>query len=200
MSHQSNGHRAFICICSIWIALLASNSFAMADEALWDALQAGGKVVLVRHAPIERGPGQPDPRVRDPSCQTEAKLSEQGRLDAAEFGQRFRGYQIAVSPVLHSPYCRTTETATIAFEQTAPAEFLALIGDLPPAEAAALSQQLQQIISAHDGPENLVLITHQPNIAAVSFELLGYLDALVLAPDGAGGYDELGVIRFAEDH
>jgi phosphohistidine phosphatase SixA len=197
MSNRSKGHRAFMWVCSVWAALLAPTSFAMADDVLWEALHAGGKVVLVRHASIERGPGQPDPRVRDPSCQTEAKLSAQGRQDAAEFGRRFRAHQVEVSQVLYSPYCRTTETATIGFEQATPGGFLALIEDMPPAEAAARSQQLQQVIGAHEGPGNLVLITHRPNVAAVSFERLGYLDALVLAPDGAGDYEELGVIRFA---
>jgi phosphohistidine phosphatase SixA len=198
MRSRSNGRRAFIWLCSAWVTVLTPTTFAMAGEALWEALQAGGKVVVVRHAPIERGPGQPDPRVRDPSCQTEAKLSAQGRRDAAEFGRRFRAHQVAVSQVLHSPFCRTTETATIAFEEATPSGFLALIEEMPPAEAAAQSQHLQQITSAHGGPGNLVLITHRPNIAAVSFELLGYLDALVLAPDGAGDYEELGVIRFAD--
>jgi phosphohistidine phosphatase SixA len=170
----------------------------MADNALWEALQAGGKVVLVRHAEIERGEGQPDPRVRDASCRTEAKLSAQGRQDAAELGRRFRAHGIAVSQVRHSPFCRTTETATIAFERATPAEFLALIEDMPAEEAAAQTHHLQQVIGAHDGPGALVLITHRPNIAAVSFELLDSLDALVLAPDGAGDYEELGVIRFAD--
>jgi hypothetical protein len=41
------------------------------------------------------------------------------------------------------------------------------------------------------------LITHRPNIAAASFELLGHLDALILAPDGDSGFEELGVIQFA---
>ena len=103
-----------------------------------------------------------------------------------------------MSQVLHSPFCRTTETATIAFEQAIPDGFLALIEDMPPAEAAARSQQLQQVIGAHAGAGNLVLITHRPNIAAVSFERLGFLDALVLAPDGAGDYEELGVIRYTD--
>jgi phosphohistidine phosphatase SixA len=198
MSNRSNSRCAFMWVCGALAALLAPTSFAMADEALWEALQAGGKVVLVRHASIERDPGQPDPRVRDPSCQTEAKLSAQGRQDAAEFGHRFWAHQVEVSQVLYSPFCRTTETATIAFEQATPGGFLALIEDIPPAEAAARSQQLQQVIGAHEGAGNLVLITHRPNIAAVSFEGLGFLDALVLAPDGAGDYEELGVIRFAD--
>jgi phosphohistidine phosphatase SixA len=155
-----------------WLLLFVTDVFADSDAALWDSLQAGGKVVLLRHAPIERGHGRPDPRVRDPSCQTEAMLSTQGRQDAAELGRRFREHQVPVSSVGHSPYCRTTDTAMIAFDQALPAAFLSLIEGLPPEAAAKRTEQLEQVISAHTEDGTLILVTHGPNIAALSFELL----------------------------
>ena len=191
-------HLALGLLCGSWLQLSVSEVFADSDAALWDALQAGGKVVLLRHASIERGHGSPDPRVRDPSCQAEAKLSTQGRQDAAELGRRFREHQVPVSSVGHSPYCRTTDTAMIAFHQASPEALLSLIEGLPPDAAVKRTEQLEQVISAHAEDGTLILITHGPNIAALSFELLGHLDALVLAPDGAGGFEELGVIRFSD--
>ncbi len=190
-------HRGLVWLCGFWLPLLATEVFGDSAAGLWDALQAGGKVVLLRHAPIERGDGSADPRVRDPSCAAEARLSEQGRQDAAELGRRFRAHQVPVSSVRHSPYCRTTATAKIAFDQGSPAAFLSLIEGLPPGAATEQTEQLQQVISAHAADGTLILITHEPNIAAVSFELLSHLDALVLAPDGDVGFEELGVIRFS---
>jgi len=188
---------ALALLCGSWLALFVAEAFAEPDAALWGALQAGGKVVLLRHAPIERGADGGDPRVRDPSCRTEAKLSMQGRENAAELGRRFRDHRVPVSSVRHSPYCRTTDTATIAFKHASSAGYLSLIEGLPPDAAAEQTEQLQQVIGAHEADGTLVLIAHRPNIAAVSFELLSHLDALILAPDGDGGFEELGVIQFA---
>jgi phosphohistidine phosphatase SixA len=189
-------HLGLVLLCGSWLPGFVTEVFSDSDAALWDTLQAGGKVVLLRHAPIERGDGSADPRVRDPSCEAEARLSDQGRQDAAELGRRFTEHQVPVSSVRHSPYCRTTNTAKIAFDQASPAAFLSLIEGLPPDAATEQTDQLQQVISAHAADGTLILITHAPNIAAVSFELLSHLDALVLAPDGDGSFDELGVIRF----
>jgi phosphohistidine phosphatase SixA len=189
-------HLALVSLCGSWLPWFVTTVFADSDAALWDALRAGGKVALLRHAPIERGDGSADPRVRDPSCEAEARLSDNGRQDAAELGRRFREHQVPVSSVRHSPYCRTTNTAKIAFDQASPADFLSLIEGLPPNVATEQIDQLRQVISAHAADGTLILITHQPNIAALSFELLSHLDALVLAPDGDGGFEELGVIRF----
>jgi len=195
--HPMHHHLALVLLCSSWLPLCVTEVVADTDDAIWEALQAGGKVLLLRHARIERDEGSADPRVRDPSCRAEAKLSAQGRQDAAELGRRFRAQQVPVSRVRHSPYCRTADTAVIAFTQASPAAFLSLIEGLPPDAAAEQTAQLQQVISAYAEDGVLILVTHRPNIAAVSFELLGHLDALVLAPDGAGGFDELGVLRFS---
>lgn len=185
-------------VCSLWLSLYAVDLVADSNDALWDALRSGGKVVLLRHAPIERGDGSADPRVRDPSCRAEAELSAQGREDAAELGRRFREHRVPVSGVMNSPYCRTTDTAKVAFGQASSAAFLSLIEGLPQDLAAKQTESLHRAIGNHEGDGTLVLVTHGPNVSAVSFELLGHLDALVLAPDGAGGFDEVGVIRFSD--
>jgi phosphohistidine phosphatase SixA len=191
---------ALVLLCGSCLQQVVAEVFADSDAALWDALRAGGKVVLIRHAAIERGDGSGDPRVRDPSCQTEAKLSMQGRDDAAELGRRFRDHRVPVSSVRHSPYCRTADTAMIAFDQASPAAYLSLIEGLSRDAAAERTAKLRQAISAHAEAGTLILVTHEPNINAVSFDLLSHLDALVVAPDRTGGFEELGVIRFSSSH
>jgi hypothetical protein len=58
------------------------------------------------------------------------------------------------------------------------------------------TKQLNQIIGSYAGKENLILITHAPNINAVSFELIKQSDFLVLQPLGADKFEELGVVRW----
>ena len=55
-----------------------------------------------------------------------------------------------------------------------------------------------KLVGSYTGEGNLILITHQPNIRAVSFELLKHLDFLVVEPTGGTDFEELGVIRFSD--
>jgi phosphohistidine phosphatase SixA len=170
---------------------------ANASEDLWDLLREGGKVVLMRHAPVERGAGTGDPLVRDPSCRIEKNLSQQGRRDAEAVGRRFSENKVPVSSVMHSPFCRTTDTAQLAFGRASPADYLSLLEVLDPDEAARQTDVLNQVVGSYAGDGNLVLVTHEPNIRAVSFELMGHLDFLVAEPMGDGEFEELGVLRFS---
>jgi len=71
---------------------------------------------------------------------------------------------------------------------------------LSPDEAEGRTQKLNQVIGSYAGDGNLILITHEPNISAVSFELMKHLDFLVIEPKGEGEFEELGVIRFSESN
>ena len=183
--------------CVAFLLMMLTAHSASASEALWDLLREGGRVVLMRHAPVEKGSGTGNPLVRDPSCKNEKNLSQQGKRDAAAVGRRFSEYTIPVSTVMHSPFCRTTETARIAFGEASPAGYLSLLEILEPGEAAEQTEALNQAIGSYSGDGNLVLVTHEPNIRAVSFELIGHLDFLVAEPMGDGEFEELGVIRFS---
>lgn len=185
-------------VCIAFLLIIAMTHNANASDNLWDALKNGGKVVLMRHAPVERGTGSGNPLLRDPSCKSESNLSDQGKRNAEVVGNRFRERNIPVSKVMHSPYCRTTDTAQIAFGKAFPAEYLSLIEILGPDEAAQQTETLNKVIGSYAGNGNLILVTHEPNISAVSFELMRHLDILVIDPKGEGEFEELGVIRFSE--
>lgn len=189
--------RKLVLIFSILLPLVYASSIH-ADEELWNALKDGGKVVLIRHAPVERGPNTGNSLVRDPSCVKEKNLSVQGKQDAKTLAERFEQYGVPVSAVRHSPFCRTTETAAIAFGDAKPADYLSLLEVLGPDEAKQQTETLTEVIASHEGEGNLVLVSHEPNIRAVSFELVKYLDILVLEPQGDGEFEELGVISFSE--
>jgi phosphohistidine phosphatase SixA len=177
-------------------AALAGTSSAYANDAAWEKLAEGGKVVLMRHAAVNTGRGQGNSLLRDPSCKKERNLSSEGERQAAEVGKRFRERNIPISAVRHSPFCRTADTARFAFAQGAPADYLGLLEILGADEAAAQTRELSQAIGGYTGAGNLVLITHEPNVNAVSFEMTGHSDFLVLRPLGGSTFEELGVVRF----
>ena len=193
---MTDRHTLTILLSAFLLALPTAN--AAANNELWSALQEGGKVVLMRHAPVERDSGKGDPLLRDPSCLNERNLSQQGRQDAERLGMQFKQRDIPITEALHSPYCRTTDTARLAFGDARPVEYLSLLEVLGHDEASKRTAMLEEVIAAHSGPGNLVLVTHEPNINAVSFETVRHLDAVVFEPGGGDGYEELGVIRFSE--
>ena len=48
-------------------------------------------------------------------CASQRKLADKGRAEARAIGEHVRRPKIAVCEVLASPFCRTTETASLAF-------------------------------------------------------------------------------------
>lgn len=188
-------------LCSLFVAcatLLLWTGQATANEAAWQALQRGGQVVLMRHTPPEQGPGKGNPLLRDPGCVRERNLSPQGKLEAARIGQAFRSRAITVGEVWASPYCRTMDTARIAFGQGAATEFLSLSEALTPEEAAEHTTEAMTHIGSYAGKPNLIMVTHGPNIAAISFELLEPGAFLVLHPRGGSDFDVIGHVRLGD--
>jgi phosphohistidine phosphatase SixA len=173
------------------LLILSTVTPVQADETTWAALKVGGKVVLMRHAAVERGkvgglrhvPGD---------CSQEMKLSQQGRAQAQKIGELFRARGIPVGDVLASPYCRTMDTAKLAFGKAKASEALRLIEALPPAQADQITAQAMQLVGKYQGKDNLVLVTHEPNVVALAFETVETAGMFVLAPKGADQFDVLG--------
>ncbi len=162
-----------------------------ADETLWAALKQGGKVVLMRHAQVDRSKGHGTRHIPG-DCSQEFNLSPAGRAQAKKVGELFRKHGIAIGDVLASPYCRTMDTAKLAFGNAKSSEALRLLEVLPPAQADQVTAQAMKLIGGYKGKGNLVLITHEPNIVALAFESVETGGMFVLAPKGADQFDVLG--------
>ena len=87
---------------------------AQATEAGWALLRNGGHVVLLRHA-MTTGTVEP-PNFDIEKCATQLNLSERGRQQARKIGALFAARAAPVEKVLASRYCRTLETARLAFD------------------------------------------------------------------------------------
>jgi phosphohistidine phosphatase SixA len=92
-------------------AAQSSASPQLAGNALAKQLRGGGVTLYFRHAATDFS--QDDTRYVHGDCTTQRNLTEAGRADARAIGAELRRLRIPLGEVLASPFCRTTETATL---------------------------------------------------------------------------------------
>ena len=164
---------------------LAGTPALASERGVWDRLRAGGLVVLMRHASTEPGLGDPaGMRIED--CATQRNLSEEGREEARRVGARFRQERVPVARVLSSPWCRCKDTAQLAFGRFEDWEPLSSFFDFPHREAEFTERVKKRIgtyARRHPGG-NVVMVTHNVNIAALSRESVAPAEMVLMRPDG----------------
>lgn len=79
------------------------------EPALWEKLQTGEAVAIMRHA-IAPGNGDPDHFSLE-DCATQRNLSQQGQLQALRVGELLKSNGIAEAAVYSSQWCRCVDTA-----------------------------------------------------------------------------------------
>ncbi|MDW3095422.1 MAG: histidine phosphatase family protein [Gammaproteobacteria bacterium] len=135
------------------------------EPQAWQALD-GGAVALMSHAHVK---GEDDPyKFRLGDCKTQVNLSETGRNQAKRIGKRFREHGVEVGIVLHSSWCRTRETAFLAFPGISFMESSIDSFRLRPEHEAFYTRKLKEIILNWSGSNALVLMTHPENILALT--------------------------------
>jgi broad specificity phosphatase PhoE len=159
---------------------------ARADDALWRLLQAGGQVVLLRHALTEPGVGDP-PGFRLGQCGTQRNLSEEGRAGARRLGEVLRSRRVPVANVLSSPWCRCLETARLVFGREAQAD--PALGNLfgRPEQEARQVADLRRLVRRVEGG-NLFLVTHGSTTYALTGVSPATGEMVVLTPAASGGF------------
>ena len=129
-------------------------------QALIEALQEGGSVILMSHTSTESfvpGEGTHDDR----GCASQRNLDERGRQEARDVGAAFRSLGIPVGAVLTSPYCRCVDTGKLAFGKGEPSEDLAVSDELSGPEKEAKGKRIRKLLNTPpaDG-RNTIMITH----------------------------------------
>lgn len=153
---------------------------------LREMLQRGGLVIFFRHAAT---PDYQEPSPIDfSSCERQRNLNGLGRAQAVMIGEAIRELEIAVAEVLASPFCRTMDTARLAFGRVAPDE--AVRGDkdkLP---------MLQRLLSSPPAPgTNRVLVGHGGAAGLLGDEFLREGEAMVVRPDGDDKFTMIARVR-----
>ncbi len=194
-------------VALVCLALLAIASGTRADEGLIEALRAGGHTLYFRHAATDWS--QYD-QVNGPqdwaSCDGTRvrQLSAAGRAAAAATGAALRKLAIPIGKVLASPYCRTVETAALLTggEVETSTDILNLrAAEFVGGREAVIATARALFAVAPAVGTNTLLVAHG-NVALAVFGVRpGEGEAMVLRPDGAGGFEVLGRITpeaFAE--
>jgi len=102
-------------------ALLAFIGLANAqpDASLLQKLRQGGYVLYLRHAATDFS--QDDSQMKSyEDCSTQRNLTDKGRAEARRLGSEVKRLRIPIGVVYASQFCRTMETARLAFGQPQP--------------------------------------------------------------------------------
>jgi phosphohistidine phosphatase SixA len=174
MSFTTRSGRSSCLKSLLVVCMVLQASFAMAlsvpQVSLTEAakkLSGGGYVLLLRHAETEGG-SVDSPSFKLSDCKTQLKLSAAGRAYASRIAEAFKSAGIQVSDVASSEFCRSKETAQLAFGKST--EWPALSFFLPHLKRAEAKQtgELKGVLSHMKAPKNVAWVTHQPNITALT--------------------------------
>lgn len=153
---------------------------AIPPEKLGESLRRGGYVIYFRHTATDFS--KSDTNMKDyGDCANQRLLSEAGRENARNIGKHVRALGLPVGEVLGSPYCRTMETARLAFSRVEPKAEIREIG----ADGYA---GLKQLLSARvDAGTNRWIVGHGTPFRAIAGPPhLSEGEAAVIRPEGSG--------------
>ena len=185
------------------IVLLALSTASVAHAqllsgpALVKALQAGGHVIVMRHA---SSPSQIPEKPNPDNVPPERQLDEKGRAAATTMGASLRRLKIPIGEVHTSPTYRARETARLAgMSPRSVAELGEGIGTMQ-AVSKEQTDWLQKKVRELPRGTNTLLVTHVPNVTAAFPELpaVDQGEALVFGSDGKGGTRVVGRIKIEE--
>ena len=176
-------------VLAVVLAVLGPSP-AGAEDSVWEALRGGGKIVILRHASTEPGLGDP-PGFRLDDCATQRNLSEAGRAEARRIGAAFVRRAVPVARVLSSRWCRCVETARLAFGRVEPWSPLDSFFDDRSREPQQTRAVLTLIAEPFTGG-NLILVTHQVNITALTGIVPAMGEMVVLSPEPGGKFRIVG--------
>jgi phosphohistidine phosphatase SixA len=154
---------------------------------LVQALRAGGHGLYFRHGKTDLSTRDAD-RSSLAHCATQRVLSDEGRVQMTEIGQHFKRLRIPVGTVLASPYCRTLDTARLAFGKVTAEPELSHTVTADAATTRRRAAALSKLLATEPAPgTNTVLSGHTGNLQ----EAAGIWPSpegvvIVFKPDGRG--------------
>ncbi|MBI5719545.1 MAG: histidine phosphatase family protein [Burkholderiales bacterium] len=134
------------------------------DPALLGELRAGA-ALLMRHTQTVPGVGDP-PGWRLDQCASQRNLDERGIAHARRIGRWFAAQRLVPATVRHSPWCRTRDTARLAFGRGEEWASLANIFD-DRSGADARADAVRAFVRAMKAGELAVLVSHGVTIGHI---------------------------------
>lgn len=162
----------------------------LTGDALVEELRDGGLVLYLRHTETT-GSGV-DSVATLGDCTEQRELSDDGRQDAREIGDAFDALRLPVARVVASPFCRTVETAELAFGEVDTDDgllALASTGQVSEAERQRTEAAGRALIAAPPpAGSNVVLVGHVSNVGPITGVSPDEGGTAVFRPDGEGGF------------
>jgi hypothetical protein len=186
---------------SLLFLLLAGTPGAQADELAGPALAAelrkGGYVLYIRHTSTDFSRNDAKMSSFD-DCANQRPLTDRGRDEARAIAAQLKRLAIPIGRVYASPYCRTVETAMLAFgkaEKTQEARGGPVQTDDP-----ARYDALKKLLSAAPAPgQNNVISSHgNPFYAVFGPPYLAEGEIAVVRPGGKTAYEAVGRIKLGD--
>ncbi|MET0680200.1 MAG: histidine phosphatase family protein [Burkholderiales bacterium] len=106
--------RRLALVLGLTVGWAAAAEAPLAPQAAVDVLRSGGYVLYFRHAATDMSKNDAGMTSFD-DCPTQRNLVDRGRDDARAIGAAIRALGIPIGKVRASPFCRTVETAELAF-------------------------------------------------------------------------------------
>jgi phosphohistidine phosphatase SixA len=151
----------------LFVPLLMAEPVAqptLAPDQLIKALQSGGHIIYMRHSSTQRDQKDQMENTLE-SCDNQRNLSEVGRGLARTIGQTMASLDIPIGTILTSPFCRSIDTAQLAFGRYQIEDNLKFSMSKDVEESKFLSDKLlnMMIDTPAEGP-NSVFVGHTSNL------------------------------------
>ena len=138
-----------------------SYGYEPTDNLIAD-LRKGGYVIFFRHTATDRK--QKDLDLDFKNCDTQRNLNQKGREQAQAIAVSFKRLNIPVGTVLASPFCRTLETAQIAFGKSTQSEGLVSIHYARNKTPELVQSLVQMLRTVPSEATNTILVGHGVNL------------------------------------
>jgi phosphohistidine phosphatase SixA len=157
----------------------------VAPAELLGELRKGGYILYFRHAATDFS--QNDSNMKSfEDCASQRNLIDRGRADARAVGAAIKQLGIPVGAVLASPFCRTVETAQIAFGHAQKTQQVRG-GPAAPADSDRYAPLRKMLITPVEKGANLAVISHgNPFHSVAGPPYLAEGEAAVIHPLGTG--------------
>lgn len=174
-----------------WLAacawLMACGVAHADDAALLREMRQGGVAILMRHTQTTPGVGDP-PGWRLADCASQRNLDASGVAHAKRIGRWFADRKVRPTQVRNSPWCRTRDTARLAFGRADDWPALSnIFEDRSGADAQAA--EVRGLVAALRHGELVVLVSHGSTIRHIVDVALAPGEAVVVRRSAADSAD-----------
>jgi len=177
--------------------LIAAQAWGQPSPAVLQQLREGGYVLYLRHTSTDFS--QNDSRMTSfEDCASQRNLTDQGRDEARALGEHVRRLKIPIGEVLASPFCRTMETARLAFGKARATNDVR--GGPARTDDPARYATLRKLLSSNvPKSENLVISSHgNPFHAVAGPPYLAEGEIAVVRPEGGERFSVVARIRLTD--